>query len=345
MKKINFILMLIVIFMFVAVTDVSAITAQNLIDNIDNFSEVVDVVNNNGIYEVTLKSDVELDLEIYSGDTVVLDLNGYTLKNYTIYCEAIKVYSGGTLTIKDSGTTGKVTTKDDSTYSVITNQGTLIIGDGNYETTLDYYVIRNEGDLTVKGGTFTSTSTRTSLIGNIVGDDATVTPTITIEDGTFSALMNVIMNNEDCEVTIDGGSLTSEYFYALDNFAIATVNGGTLTSNQNTAIRTSINNPEEYTASSLVVSNSVTLNSATEYDYTIYDYTLNEDVTSSVNVSRDENGNITVTAQNDSDEEVTNPDEIENPSTNDNILKYVVLGIVSLIAIASITIFLKKKEL
>lgn len=95
------------------------------------------------IYYVTMGADISTDLIIQKGEEVVLDLNGYTLENFTLGCEAIKVLAGGKLTIVDSSDekTGTVTQKENSTYSAITNQGTLVIQGGNFTTNQNFYML------------------------------------------------------------------------------------------------------------------------------------------------------------------------------------------------------------
>ncbi len=307
----------------------------------------VDVEVREDIFYVTLTGDINQDLIIENGEEVILDLNGFTFENFTKECEAIKVLKGGKLTIIDSGDTGTVTHIEGSTYSPITNLGTLIIEDGNYTISDSFYIVRNEGIATINGGTFTSTSTDTSMIGNIQYEDTSVTPVLTIEDGTFTAVSNVLKNNENSVMVVNGGTLTSENAYALDNAAVAEVNGGTLTSENNSPIRNIIN-PTDGNEASLKVSNATLNAAADKADYALYDATLQSDVTDKYEVSVDENGNITFVSTEIPDPVPENPDTttpeepIENPSTNDNVVTYIVLGAVSIIGIVAAGILIKR---
>lgn len=185
-----------------------------------------------GVYYVTMGTNISTDFIIQKGEEVVLDLNGYTLENFTLGCEAIKVLAGGKLTIVDSSTekTGTITQKDGSTYGVITNLGTLIIQGGNFITNQNFYIVRNEADMIIEGGKFSSTG-NTSMIGNIRSTDEEgneileneVIPKLVINGGEFKAVSNVVINNQNSVVEINGGNLTSEKAYALDNLATATV--------------------------------------------------------------------------------------------------------------------------
>ena len=109
----------------------------------------VDVEVREDIFYVTLTGEINQDLIIENGEEVILDLNGFTFENFTKECEAIKVLKGGKLTIIDSGDTGTVTHIEGSTYSPITNLGTLIIEDGNYTISDSFYIVRNEGIATI----------------------------------------------------------------------------------------------------------------------------------------------------------------------------------------------------
>lgn len=290
--------------------------------------------NREGTYYLTLTGDAVQDLIVSDGETVVLDLNGHTLVNYTDAVETIKVNEGGVLTIVDNSAekTGAVSQVETSTYGPITNYGTLIIESGNFTTPLDFYVVRNEGaNLTINGGNFTTGSTTTSLIGNIKYNELSADlPTMTINGGTFEAGSDVIRNNENTAVTITGGTFTSQSAFALDNLGSATVTGGTFTSVENSAIRHQIDstNPD---FSSFNITNA-TLNSAADKgDYAIYDRAVNEDVTDDYNITTDADGNLVleeltpVTDVTDETEEVSNE---ENPETSDGILLFLGLTIV-----------------
>ena len=351
MKKL---LGLFAVLMLFGVTNVSAIHVDNI--DYDGSNVTVEQDDETGVYTLTLTGIADEDLIIRDGEEVILDLNGWMFVNFTKECEAIKIEKGGKLTIVDNSASqgGRVTHVADSTYGPITNLGTLIIEGGTFAVEDSFYVIRNEGTAIINGGTFTSTSTDTSLIGNIRYVDETVTPVLTIEDGTFTAVSNTVKNNPNSEVTINGGTFTSENAFALDNNGVAVVNGGELTSTNNSAIRTTINSESE---TSLKVAEAAVLTSNEDKaDYTIYDATLNEDVTDNYNATVDEEGNVVFeeittepeepTTPTDPVEEPTEPSEpvIENPSTLDNISVFMILGAISVIGLTVATVALKKKH-
>ena len=331
MKKISLFATIFVSFFAFGMMNVEAISPAN----IEYPGSNVASENRDGIYYLTLTGDADEDLIVSAGETVVLDLNGHTMINFTDAVETIKVLEGGSLTIVDNSVegTGTISQKETSTYGPITNYGALIIESGNFTTPLDFYVVRNEGvNLTINGGNFTSSSTTTSLIGNIkYNEESADLPTITITGGTFEAPSNTVKNYENTSVTIEGGTFTSQSAFALDNSGTAVVTGGTLTSIENSAIRQQINGTED---SSLKITNA-TLNSAEDKtDYTIYDIAKGEDVTADYNVETDSEGNLIVeeltpvtdiTDTNTPAEEVSNE---ENPETSDGIALFLGLTVV-----------------
>ena len=79
-----------------------------------------------------------IDLEVKAGQTVILDLNGHKLQNYSEGCSTINIFPGGNLTIVDNsgGNQGEILQKDGSTgLSTIYNSGTLNIEAGKITQT------------------------------------------------------------------------------------------------------------------------------------------------------------------------------------------------------------------
>ena len=334
MKNLKTILSMIIVgcCVFIPMMNVEASTVDNV--EYPGSNVTVDDLGENK-YKVTLTGNADEDFEVLAGQTVTLDLAGFTLTNYLqdgqkAPCEAIKVDRGGVLTIIDSVGTGTVTNLVQSTYGPITNYGTLIIESGNFTTSTDTYVVRNEGiNLTINGGIFTTNSQTTSLIGNIkYNENSADLPTMTINGGTFEAVQDTIRNNENTAVTITNGTFNSQKTFALDNLGTATVTGGTFTSVENSAIRHQIDSTNK-DFSSLNITNA-TLNSATDKtDYAIYDRAVNKDVTDDYNVTTDDDGNLVleeltpVTDVPETPEEVKN--EVENPETSDGVLIFLSL--------------------
>mgnify|MGYP005760760841 FL=1 len=373
MKKLKLLTMIAAIFLFCGMVNVNAATVDS--EQADARGQVyvgtpgtnVEVTKEeDGTFNVKLTGNAVQDIIIYEGEDVTLDLNGYTLTNFTPECEAIKVLYGGKLTIMDSSEegTGTVTQAATSKFSAITNQGTMIIESGNFITTLSQYVVRNENNLTINGGTFTNESSDTSLIGNIVNMDKSVPedvkPTMLINEGSYTANSNTVINNENCVVEIAGGTFTSENAYALDNWSEATVSGGKLTSINNSAIRYGDRGQSE--SVSLTITGGTIVSYETADDIKIVDENAVLDVRGNLSITGgsftsdvseylpsdlelvdDGNGNLVV-AEKEVQEEETVPTEtpVENPDTSDINLVFIISLIV--LATAGLTYTLRKRK-
>ena len=373
MKKLKLLTMIAAIFLFCGMVNVNAATVDSeQADARGQFyvgtpgTNVEVTKEEDGTFNVKLTGNAVQDIIIYEGEDVTLDLNGYTLTNCTPECEAIKVLYGGKLTIMDSSEegTGTVTQAATSKFSAITNQGTMIIESGNFITTLSQYVVRNENNLTINGGTFTNESSDTSLIGNIVNMDKSVPedvkPTMLINGGSYTANSNTVINNENCVVEIAGGTFTSENAYALDNWSEATVSGGKLTSINNSAIRYGDRGQSE--SVSLTITGGTIVSYETADDIKIVDENAVLDVRGNLSITGgsftsdvseylpsdlelvdDGNGNLVV-AEKEVQEEETVPTEtpVENPDTSDINLVFIISLIV--LATAGLTYTLRKRK-
>ena len=157
-----------------------------------------------------LVKDVVVTNEIYlSGKTVVVDLNGHSIKleyaadakpnNGSVFYIGGK---GGNLTINDSSTaqTGAVIGSDKS-YA---NKVTSAVRAGNY------------GKLTINGGHFYGTSEGTSCIFVYTGRSSSSKATVVINGGKFETATPsngkyFVLNHQDsatagCTITVNGGS-------------------------------------------------------------------------------------------------------------------------------------------
>ena len=331
-----------------------------------------------GVYYVTMGADITTDFIIQSGEEVVLDLNGFTLQNFTLATEAIKVLEGGKLTIVDNSQDGdgKVVHQAGSTYGVITNQGTLIIEGGNYEISDNFYIIRNEAEMTINGGTFKSTS-GASMIGNMRSTDQSGTeladndvyPELTINGGTFTSDDTVLINYANSTIEINGGEFTSANEYVLDNSGAATINDGTLVSESTNAIFLNKDASKDTVALSLTVaggsitssdtvdsdivlrSNSLEVPASTDV-VTITGGTFSTDVSDLLGDSYEMDENGTVVEK----EEPTTPPEEETPSTPseeipatpqtyDGVVVSVVVGAGALAVVVAAIVLAKKRIL
>ena len=152
---------------------------------------------------VTLLTDVNENVEIAKEKNLTLDLNGKTLNGGTGTAKAA-LYNLGTITIRDTSAAKTGTIKRDDTGTV-------------GETS--YYVIRNEGTMTIESGIVINNSgyRKTNPTGSMVGSS--------------------LICNGDCDegatLTIKGGTFTQNNFIAIKNGALGVlhVSGGTITSN------------------------------------------------------------------------------------------------------------------
>lgn len=166
-------------------------------------NDTITMVNNTNLFEV---------LQIPADKTIILDLNGYTIKAPTTKAYDA-IINRGTLTIKDSKKTGEII----SDYN--TGIGLL----ANSKTTIEYAKI-------------------TGREGAIGGYASTVGATLTINDGIFKGIDNavVIFNGSERTgdantITINGGTfngtIQSDGYVACGIYAPwqdnITVNGGT----------------------------------------------------------------------------------------------------------------------
>ena len=133
--------------------------------------------------------------------TVILDLNGYTLKRAESATDwGVFMLSIGNLTIQDSSSagTGKVVSEiTGATYKnaiYVSSSGNLTIEGGTFESTES--AIRTQGGTTViNGGTY-----RTSYVSAFFQSG-----TVTVNGGSFSSTNgSAISVNSDAEVTING---------------------------------------------------------------------------------------------------------------------------------------------
>ena len=166
---------------------------------------------------VTLLTDVTENVEITKGKKVTLDLNGCTLNGGTGTAKAA-LRNLGTITITDSskGKTGTIKRDDEGTVG---------------ETS--YYVIDNQGTMTIESGTVSNNSgyRKTNPSGSMVGsslirngDDTAATLTITggtLEQKNFIAIKNGSLGT----LNVSGGTISSDHS-AIQNWFVANITGG-----------------------------------------------------------------------------------------------------------------------
>lgn len=152
---------------------------------------------------ITLLADVKENVEIKATKKLTLDLNGFTLNGGTVEGKAaLTNYGTITITGGSEGKTGTIKRDDNGT-----------VGEKSY------YVIRNQGTMTIESGTVSNNSgyRKTNPTGSMIGSS--------------------LICNGDCDeggtLTIKGGTFTQNNFIAIKNGALGVlrVTGGTITSN------------------------------------------------------------------------------------------------------------------
>lgn len=152
---------------------------------------------------ITLLANVTENVTISAKKKLTLDLSGFTLNGGTGTAKAA-LTNYGTITIKDSSTA---------------KTGTIKRDDNGTTGETSYYVIRNQGTMTIESGTVINNSgyRKTNPTGSMIGSS--------------------LICNGDCDeggtLTIKGGTLTQNNFIAIKNGALGVlhVTGGTITSN------------------------------------------------------------------------------------------------------------------
>lgn len=170
---------------------------------------------------VTLLANVDENVEIAKEKNLTLDLNGCTLNGGTGTDKAA-LSNLGTITIRDTSADKAGTIKRDdngtvgeTSYYVIRNQGTMTIESGN--------VINNSG---YKKANSTGSMVGSSLICNGDCDEG---GTLTIKGGTFTQKNFIAIKNGALGVLhVTGGTISSDHS-AIQNWFEADITGGKIT--------------------------------------------------------------------------------------------------------------------
>ena len=202
-------------------------------------TQAINAVSGDNQVAIVLTSDINEDITIPSGKNISLDLNGYTLQSPEgSTSNTIMVQSGAELTIIDSVGGGTV----DCTVngkSALYNYGTISIDGGDFirsaqvpfttngPTPHTYYLVENEGTMTINGGTFIGGYIEDGayVLGNVSSLIRNTSGTLTITDGTFRNGANVVKTETNGTTSISGGE------YIMDNETIAWYGGNHLVQN------------------------------------------------------------------------------------------------------------------
>ena len=200
-----------------------------------------------GETETTIKlaADITGDVVVPEKANITIDLNGKKITNSVGHT----IMNNGTLTIKGEGTVDNITHGKAALY----NKGTVTLNGGTFDRTQEngrsdsssggnsYYTIKNVGNMTINEGVNVLTANGNNQLGRFSSlvsngyfdaDDfknnkGVDSPTLTINNGTFSGGLNTIKNDDRAELTINNGTFKNFYQATVQNHNIATINGGT----------------------------------------------------------------------------------------------------------------------
>lgn len=177
-----------------------------------------------GVEKIVLGADIETDLTIAEGQTLALDLNGFTLTNESSHT----IYNSGTLTVSDTVGGGVV---DNVTHAkgALVNYGTATLNGGTFTRSKEtgkvdtdrnsWYAILNQGTMTINDGvtvyTEESVSNHSSLIVNGLEGNKTYplpsgkdSASMTINGGTFTGGVATLKNDFYGVLTVVGGTFS-----------------------------------------------------------------------------------------------------------------------------------------
>ena len=197
---------------------------------------------------VTLLANVTESVTIDAGETIVLDLNGHTLKNTE---GSHTITNNGELTVQDTsaGRTGTVDNISHGKAAIYNEVGaTATLNGGTYTRSMEngidaeynggnsYYTILNHGTMTINNGvTVNQGADRNGKYSSLVengwyngNQNGTEAPSImTINGGTFGGGLNTIKNDDYGQLKINGGMFSSYAQACVLNWNEATISGGT----------------------------------------------------------------------------------------------------------------------
>ena len=186
---------------------------------------------------IELIANTTENITIESGKDITIDLGEFKITNSS----GNTITNKGTLTIEGNGTVDNVT----HGRAAIWNEGTMIIDGGSYTRSQEngksnskgddeglnsYYVILNRGKMTINDAKVEAEGGYSSLIengwydgkDNNVGSDSV----LIIYDGHFSGGLNTVKNDEYGKLEIKDGEFRNLTQATVQNWNVATINGG-----------------------------------------------------------------------------------------------------------------------
>ena len=183
---------------------------------------------------ITMLGNVTESIVIENGNTITLDLNGYTLTNTD---GKHTIENNGTLTINDSSNdkTGTVDNVIHARGALVNHEGAVAtLNGGKFYRSLEagnspdnnggnsWYTILNQGTMTINDGA-------TVENGGCYSANIRTDSELTVNGGTFKGGINTIKVDENGELTINDGNFSNENATCIFNWNKTTINGGTFT--------------------------------------------------------------------------------------------------------------------
>ena len=249
---------LIMVFVMAVPMTVSADTATTV-----TTGTLQEAINNAASGDVIkLGKDFNESITIPADKNITLDLNGKTLTGGAN--DAIYVSLRATLTINDSVGNGSVKAATGGKAAIF-NNGTTTIKNGYYTRSAgQWYTIVNHGTMTIENAKADASIDGTSSLiengyssynktderyGHIDGTNA-ANPNLTINGGSFTSTgFNTVKNDDGGVLTINSGIFKAAYVNtstkpedkdnlgsAIQNWNVATINGGTFISTADTVV-------------------------------------------------------------------------------------------------------------
>ena len=187
----------------------------------NKYESLAEAISHSSRSTIKLLANVTENVTIPAGKTITLDLNGFTLNGGTGTANAA-LYNLGTITIRDSSAA---------------QTGTIKRDDAGIEGETSYYVIRNQGTMTIESGIVINNSgyRKVNSTGSMVGSslicngDCDEGGTLTIKGGTFTQNNFIAIKNGVLGVLkVTGGTITSNHS-AIQNWFEADITGGKIT--------------------------------------------------------------------------------------------------------------------
>ena len=186
-----------------------------------------------------LEGNIAGSLTVPQDKNITLDLNGFTLTGGDTHA----ILNRGTLCIKDSSGNGKIVASKANT-SALRNTAVCVIEGGTFTRAAGegnkWHTVENFGTMTFNGGKVIAEDGQSFAIVNGWNyiNPGEQKATMTINNIEMKAGPNGLKNCQGGTLTMNGGTLHCTGFWGLsnDSTAIATINGGNITSDSYIAI-------------------------------------------------------------------------------------------------------------